>query len=374
VSRSPDVLDTIELLYRAAGEPELWPLALHRLSRACGGMGTAMIRITPGDPAGLVLSSDLQPFQAEYERDWATRDSRVARIFSRGLKGGVCAEPDLFTPEELKRDPLRQEFCRGQGMGSFAAQLVSPMPGLVVAFSVGRPLSWGEFEGAELDTLALLGRHAARALVVSSRLARADAAERGAEAALARLDCAAMLVEGDMRVTCANEAAARLRGEIAIRDGRLRIVRSAHAAAARLIRAAVDETSEALGPVAVPRAGGSKPLLLQAVPIPLGSALFDPRGAGLALVLVVDPEGADTRSVDRELRLLGLTRAEARLAALLGTGLSRGQAAEALDISANTVDDTIKHVYAKLGLSRQADLVRLVQRLKSLLSPAPPAL
>jgi DNA-binding CsgD family transcriptional regulator len=82
-----------------------------------------------------------------------------------------------------------------------------------------------------------------------------------------------------------------------------------------------------------------------------------------ALVIVVDPEQDGGASPVKELCLLGLTRSEARLAALIGAGFTRAEAAEALGISQSTASDTIKQVYSKLDLSRQSELVRLVDRL-----------
>ena len=130
-----------------------------------------MIPITPGNTAGLVVSPELLESKPDYDREWWRYDTRVLRIHRRGLTDGVCCEAELFTPDEVARDPMRQEFCRLYGMGSFAAQLVTPVPDFVVAFSVMRALDRGEFEQRELDRLRLLGKHAARALVVSTCLA-----------------------------------------------------------------------------------------------------------------------------------------------------------------------------------------------------------
>src|SRR5690606_33122681 len=54
----------------------------------------------------------------------------------------------------------------------------------------------------------------------------------------------------------------------------------------------------------------------------------------------------------------GLTPAEARLAARLRFGLSLKEAAEELGISVNTARNQLKSVFEKLGVNRQADLVR----------------
>jgi DNA-binding CsgD family transcriptional regulator len=56
---------------------------------------------------------------------------------------------------------------------------------------------------------------------------------------------------------------------------------------------------------------------------------------------------------------------------LIGAAFSRAEAAEALGISESTASDTVKQIYSKLGLSRQSELVRLVDRLSVLASRRP---
>jgi DNA-binding NarL/FixJ family response regulator len=60
------------------------------------------------------------------------------------------------------------------------------------------------------------------------------------------------------------------------------------------------------------------------------------------LVIVIDPEQDGPQAPEQALRLLGLTRAEARLATLIGTGHSRAEAADTLGISEATACDTAK--------------------------------
>lgn len=364
------VLDTIDLLYRAAVEPVLWPEALKQFALACGGMGTAMIPITPGDTTGLILSPDLTEQRPDYDRDWVHQDTRVRRIFSRKLKNGVCCEAELFTDEEIARDPMRNEFCRKYGMGSFAAQLVMPMPNFVVAFSVMRALNLGQFERHELGTLGLLGRHAARALVISARLSSAQTQQRIALSALDQLTCAAVVIDRQMNVIYANATMDLLADDgITLRKSRLEAASRPHQDLltrfiASVVQGEVDATA---APVALPRPSGKQPLLVQAIPIgPVPEDGAPVVANAAALILIVDPSRHEQRDLSGELRLLGLTPAEARLGAMIGTGCSRREAAEALSISESTVSDTLKQVYLKLDLTRQSQLVRLLDRLSTL--------
>lgn len=88
--------------------------------------------------------------------------------------------------------------------------------------------------------------------------------------------------------------------------------------------------------------------------------LADPTfGISGALVLVIDP-GAGVAVSHACLRLLGLTPAEARLAALVGSGMRRRSAAKMLEISEWIARDSLKRIYSKLDITSVAELVRLV--------------
>ena len=367
MAESLDALETIDLLYQAAVDPALWPDALDRLARATGGAGTAMIPITPNNTAGLVVSPALQEANVEYEREWWRHDTRVLRIFSRKLKGGVCCEAELFTEDEIARDPLRQDFCRHYGFGAFAAQLVMPLPDFVVAFSVQRALKRGQFEGRQLATLGLLGKHAARALLISTHLAGARSTARALSEALERFQCGALIVDRHLRIVHANRAAEMMIGDgLAVSEGRLTASLPAERARfQRFLKAALaaSEGGDDTDPVALSRPRGGKPFIVQAMPVSARMAAFDLQQGAAALVLVVDPDAEARPSLAKALALLGLTPAEARLAVLIGEGRSRGEAAALLGIATSTASDTIKRIYAKLDISSQSALVRLLDRL-----------
>ncbi len=372
MAEASETLETIDLLYRAAVEPELWRDALHQFALATGGVGTAMIPITPGNIAGLIVSPALEEPNIEYQREWWRYDSRVLRIFSRKLKDGVCCEAELFTDEEVARDPLRQEFLRSYGIGAFAAQLVAPMPNFVVAFSVQRSLKRGQFEKRDLETLNLLGKHAARALFVSTHLSAARATEHTLSTALARVECGVFVLGRDLSIIHANDNAQHLMGDgLSVSQGQLRAQSKAQQGVlARLVNSTFEPDADTTptATVALMRPSGKKPLLLQAIPIAADATDGVPLG-GAALVIAVDPERGPRPGPIHELRLLGLTVSEARLAAYIGRGYSRAEAAEALGISQSTASDTLKQIYSKLEISRQSELVRLVDRL-SVLIPA----
>ena len=57
---------------------------------------------------------------------------------------------------------------------------------------------------------------------------------------------------------------------------------------------------------------------------------------------------------------LGLTEMESRVAVLLADGMNVREVAAATGRGESTIRSHVKHLFTKHGLSRQADLVRLV--------------
>ncbi|MCB1517348.1 MAG: acetoacetate decarboxylase family protein [Hyphomicrobiaceae bacterium] len=88
-------------------------------------------------------------------------------------------------------------------------------------------------------------------------------------------------------------------------------------------------------------------------------------GDGRVIVLFDDPAEGPQGDCVPALRLLGLTEAEAKIAALVGAGRSPAEAADALELSVNTVRSALKLIYDKLGIGRQAELAKIVTRLES---------
>ena len=99
--------------------------------------------------------------------------------------------------------------------------------------------------------------------------------------------------------------------------------------------------------------------VLHVMPVARHETDLGSRGVG-AVVLIVDP--AERRGIDPERVgiLLGLTPAESEVAVSLAQGKTIRDIMVATGRSESTIRWHIKHIYAKHGLSRQAELVQLV--------------
>ena len=82
-----------------------------------------------------------------------------------------------------------------------------------------------------------------------------------------------------------------------------------------------------------------------------------------ALVVVIDPASGTGIDSGVAAAALGLTGMESRVAVLLAEGMSVREIAAATSRGESTIRSHVKHMFAKHRLSRQAELVRLVQSL-----------
>ncbi len=118
----------------------------------------------------------------------------------------------------------------------------------------------------------------------------------------------------------------------------------------------------------VVRREADRPLVIRVLPV--GGAAGSPFLGARALLVFTDlgrKPGPDPGVVAR---VFDLTRAEARLAALVATGTGPGAAAKKLGVSRETVRAQLKAVFAKTETHRQSELVALLLRLASLVFAA----
>ena len=113
------------------------------------------------------------------------------------------------------------------------------------------------------------------------------------------------------------------------------------------------------GSTMVRRSSALPPLVLHVNPV--GRQETDLRVWPVAaFVLVVDPASQTRIDPAVAAATLGLTGMESRVAVLLAQGMNVREVAAATGRKESTIRSHVKHMFAKHGLSRQAELVRLV--------------
>jgi DNA-binding CsgD family transcriptional regulator len=107
-------------------------------------------------------------------------------------------------------------------------------------------------------------------------------------------------------------------------------------------------------------------MILSACPLAYTSAAFSGHGNCLAWIWITGTAQAAPELPQRLGALFGLTSAEQRIAAGIAAGLSASENAAANAVSLSTVRTQIQAIFAKTGVSRQAELVQLLANLQAL--------
>jgi DNA-binding CsgD family transcriptional regulator len=175
--------------------------------------------------------------------------------------------------------------------------------------------------------------------------------------------CVGVIVTGNCgQVIDMNPAAqsiVQLEDGLLVRDDRLcarRVFESAKVAKLIADATAGSKAGAAAGRMLVGRRDGLPAYVLTVAPLRAELAVNDGR---FAIIVVVNPERHSPSERDLA-ELLGLSPAEARLAAALLTGRTLSEIATNSDIQITTVRTQLGSILRKVGAERQSDLIRLL--------------
>lgn len=181
-----------------------------------------------------------------------------------------------------------------------------------------------------------------------------------------------VVIDPNRRIISANRTARELMSTgqvLASRDGRLHAVESEseHSLTAAIERAAARNSDDPVGYFRLQE-------LERAEMIHGYTTAIGPNGKGeTEAVALVVYDARRTVSSERHLRrMFGLTAAEARVAALIAEGVQVADVAETLKISIHTVRTQLKNIFAKTGVGRQNELVRLATSGLALIADSAP--
>lgn len=369
-----DLLSCVELIYESALEPALRKNALTDVSRLTGAVSTAVVPTHGLPPDFLQTSLGRDDSMAAYKSYWIDHDLMRSRRLERHLLSGSYWDSDIVTSEQMATSPFFQEFMPSSDVSRVNIFAVNPSPGVAFSINTQRPLRT-PFETTEQRRLrVMLSRHLSRAMTISAQLQEISSVTTALAEAVERLRCGVVVLESSGRVLFFNQAARDMLGDgIEIEHGVL--MPSSRHERGDLDRLVATVLSVSLLPpstdvVPLTRPSGRRPLYARAIPIPSTSRWRQgdtTTRASAAVILLVDLDADSAQAEDAlkaAFRALGLTPAEARLAAEIGGGASPADAAVKLRIGLETARKSLKTIYQKLAINRQSQLARLLSRLE----------
>ncbi|MCF4166939.1 helix-turn-helix transcriptional regulator [Zavarzinia compransoris] len=224
------------------------------------------------------------------------------------------------------------------------------------------------FVREEANLISLIAPHFARALDIRSRLAQCEIVNQIYADAMDRLAVGGIVLDENGKILVMNAIGADLMKR---RDGITMVNGMVHAVSTQddrslqaLIRTALagDAAPADTGKpqaLTVARSSGARDLGLVINRIRLGNKVGDRWRTGVT-IFIRDPENGVRTDPAILKQLFGFTQAESALATQLAKGESLDEAAVELNIRYNTARAHLRSMFAKTGVTRQAELVRIL--------------
>lgn len=348
-------------LMRHALNAQVASLVLRPPSEQDRGVILNCVRPGPGDSEDALADPDAWQ-SAAYQEEFFTLDPFINLPTDQ-----VVALADMLDGEALIESDYYRDYLAPVGLFHILGVDTAEPGGMLARLRFSRRREEPPFTEAERDLLTRITPHLRRAIQIYATLNRTTSERDVYAGAVSQLAVASIILDEQARVLSANPVAQALleqadglllKGQHLHIEGRnsnaelqravTDIIQAQHRGEASVVRA-----------LRVPRSAGRSRLGLLVRPVPV-SQWSEGQSSPCAAVFVSDPdlhEPADRKTLGD---LFELTPAESNLAILLARGLSLAEVSEAQHISQHTARAQLKSIFAKTGVSRQAELVRLV--------------
>ena len=375
----------VGLIYQGALEEQPWQSALPALREALDAQVVSLILRPPtADDQGVILNcvrpepnlitvdeslADPNDWEVSaYREQFFSLDPFVNLPLDK-----VIALEDILPDKALVTSDYYLHYLKPIDLFRILGVDTAEPGGMLARLRFSRRRSEARFKARERQLLALLTPHLCRAIEIYAKLNRM-ASERDVYAgAVNQLSVATIILDEQGRLLTTNAVGKALleQGEgLSLADNHLHIEgrdinKELQQALATIIKAQQRGETSVVRALRVPRPGARSDLGLVIRPVPT-TQWSEGQSSPSAAVFISDPDLQESTSQHILGELFELTPAEANLATLLARGLSLAEVSLAQKISQHTSRAQLKSIFAKTGVSRQAELVRLV--LKSVAS------
>ena len=357
-------------LYETMLDETLWSVTSALIDEACGMQGNGLL--VGGGPKDDVRVLFAQAYfrgerREDLEREYLTLyhpiDERVPRV-RRLPDSRLVHITDLYTAEELQTSPAYNEsMLRFSSQDSLNVRLDGP-DGSHITWSLADPVTPGGWETWQLTLIQGLLPHIRQFVRVRQTLAKAEAQGVSAAGLLDTTRIGVIQLDRRGRIVEANDRARALlrHGDgVFDRDGELRARAPAdQARLARLVAQALPTAGIAVsGSMLLRRAAVGPPFVVHVKPVVVRQPDFGAQRVA-ALVLIAEPGRQSRLDPMLVAAALELSPTESQVAVWLAEGKSVREIAAATGLREKSIHWHLGQMYHKLGLARQADLVRLV--------------
>lgn len=364
----------IAALHDGVVDDELWLAALDRLSDVFGG-ATLFLGATQRSGSGFELSGHrVDPQWIELVNgELAGHDANpIFATVSHALRSdpiGTVMQPLILSrrlePEVYHSSPVYKHAIAPAGHEHAMVVVLMAEAASALSLTLVRPAARGDFEEADAQLARAVGPHILGALKLRHQFALA----RSGAMMLDRFDQAVVLLSGTGHVVHMNNEAERLiheRDSLIVERGELRGGYPADTQRLRQLigeadRAARGASLQGRQTLRLTRPSGRADLIVRALPVaPAVASTFGAGELATTGLFIHDPERREEPVEELIRDGLGLSQAEAAVAARVWEGDSVSETAAQLGLSPNTVKTHLKSVFEKTGVDRQSTLLRRI--------------
>jgi DNA-binding CsgD family transcriptional regulator len=367
----------IQLIYRGPLEQKPWQSFLPQLRAMLDAQVVSLVLRPPaaGD-RGVILNcrrgggaggeselADPNAWEAtNYQEQFFAMDP-----FTNLPPGNVVIQQDLIPDEELIRSEYYLQYLEPIGVFHIMGVDTVEPDGLSARLRIARRREEPPFNESDKRLCELLVPHLQQAIQIHARLNRAESERDLYAGAVNQLDMATVILDEQERVLSTNPVATAILEQndgISVVDQALQLgSRVANQQLRNMIGTTISaqragETGMARA-LRVPRPSGQPDFGLVVRTIPV-SEWAEGQSSPCVAIFISDPQGHDSASRALLGELFDLTPAESILAIKLARGLSLAEVSAEQNISQHTARAQLKSIFAKTGVARQAELVRLV--------------
>lgn len=348
-----------------SSERQSWHAALEGLAEATGSSVGELICVGPNAAVPVNIMTNVEPGFHDAFVAAGGGDPTVNPRIGAGMKAPVLkslAESDFITPDEYRRNVHYQEFAIPWGIPFICASTLERSQDLMIGLAVARTQAQGHVSDAERAVFESIAPHARAA--VRMQIALEGQGATLLAGALEALSMPAFVCDRTGRVQALTPAAEQLVASDRGLQLRLGELHATHAADAKALKDAIDHAAlarRAGGPPALQTVilrgdGLHEPSVVLDV-ITLPSREYELMFAPRVLIVARGERGADGRRTAILQTAFALTAAETDIALLLAKGRAPEVIAAIRGVSVATVRSQVKSIMAKVGVSRQVELV-----------------
>lgn len=283
--------------------------------------------------------------------------------------GKVITLAELIPEQALRDSDYYQQYLKPAGVFHILGGDTLEPDGLLARLRVCRNEKEQGFTDNDKQLLASILPHLQRAIQFHARLNRIESERDLYANAVDRLAVGTIILDENGKLLNTNNIAQQMLEEndgLATHNNHLQVGNREQASEFQSLVEKVLSRQQLNQPgmpeaLRVSRPSGRPDLGLVMRPIPT-SEWSEGQACPSVVVFISDPELQPETSQQMITRLFGFTPAEATLAMLLTRGLSMAETSEHLSISQHTARAQLKSIFSKTGVSRQAELVRLVMK------------